>query len=961
MNSSLPIWQIHPPIVETLRSGNRLVLVAPTGSGKTTQVPQMLLDAGLADNPYSPPTARRSRKIVVLQPRRVAARTVAARVAWERGVRLGAEVGYQIRFDDQTSLGTRICYITEGILLRWLQDDRRLSDVGIILFDEFHERNLLSDVALALVKQLQQTQRPELKMVVMSATLDAEPVAEYLDSVGQAYSRPEEKASGTGRTGGTPVLLSEGQSFPVEVCYLDRKDERPITEQAADVVERIVNAGEPGDVLVFMPGMAEINAALGAIRASRPGERIALIPLHGDLPPEEQDLAFQPNPLRKIVVATNVAETSVTIDGIRHVVDGGLARVARYDAERGISTLFVEEISRASAEQRRGRAGRTAPGTCYRLWTESGQLNRSERNTPEIQRSDLAEVVLLLHSLGIKRAAEFDWLDKPDPQAVERAERLLRTLGALDCARPEPTPDPSQEGNSMRTPPGFLPSLGGAGSGWLTSIDPRGADYSDLTAIGRQMLRLPMHPRYSRMLVEAAKHGCVPAAALCAALVSGRDLLMRLGRDDRHVVEARELFEASQESDFFTLMRAYQFAKNSNFSVEQCRRYGIHAQTARQVDQTFEQIMQLAERNGLVGSRGAKVEAEGTAAGQPSAARGQPGTDQGLRARSNVESGNLKPSGDPLLKCIMAGFIDQLCLRRSQGTLECDLTEGRHGSLMRESVVQNASLFVAATIREVQSRTSETLTLLGLATAVKREWIEEMFPDQIATAVEHLFDRTHKRVAAVKLVRFQDLVIHHEHQRDVDPGASGRCLAEANRKGWFELPLLNHDVKQFIARVNLVCAALPELEFPPLDDAAITECLARAFHGLTLVKEAQATHLRDELLKHLAKEQRDWLDELAPQTVPWPDGRKLKLLYAEHARNEEGKPNPPELQVKLHECFALRDHPKVCEGKLPVKFWLCAPDGKRMEATSDWPGFKSNNYPKLKAALQRKYPGVGWL
>jgi ATP-dependent helicase HrpB len=465
------------------------------------------------------------------------------------------------------------------------------------------------------------------------------------------------------------------------------------------------------------------------------------------------------------------------------------------------------------------------------------------------------------------------------------------------------------------------------------------------------------------MLVEAAQYGCVPAAALCAALVSGRDLLMRLGRDDQHIASARELFEASQESDFFTLMRAHQFAKNCNFSVEQCRRYGIHAQTARQVDQTFEQIMQLAERNGLLGSREVSDEAETATSGQSSPARGpsQPISANGPRTRSNVDSANPRPAGDPLLKCIMAGFIDQLCLRRSQGTLECDLTEGRHGSLMRESVVQNASLFVAATIREVQSRTSETLTLLGLATAVEREWIEEMFPDQLATAVEHLFDRTHKRVAAVKLARFQDLVIHHEHQREVDPAASGRCLAEANRKGWFELPLLNHDVKQFIARVNLVCAALPELEFPPLDDAAITECLARAFHGLTLVKEAQATHLRDELLKHLAKEQRDWLDELAPQSVPWPDGRKLKLLYAERARNEDGKPNPPELQVKLHECFTLREHPRICEGKLPVKLWLCAPDGKRLEATSDWPAFKASQYPKLKATLQRKYPGVGWL
>src|SRR6266404_1504004 len=426
MNSSLPIWEIHSQVVAILRSGNRLVLVAPTGSGKTTQVPQMLLDAGLAGD----------KKIVVLQPRRVAARTVAARVAWERKVKLGAEVGYQIRFDDQTSLGTRICFVTEGILLRWLQDDRSLGDVGIVLFDEFHERNLLSDVALALVKQLQQSGRPDLKLAVMSATLDADPVAEYLANEGRESRPPgESEQPANPGTGATPVLLSEGQSFPVEVRYLDHKDVRPVTEQAADAVERIVERDEPGDILVFMPGMAEINATLGAIQGARLRERVALIPLHGDLPPEDQDRAFQPNPLRKVVVATNVAETSVTIDGIRHVVDSGVARVARYDAERGISTLFIEEISRASAEQRKGRAGRTAPGTCHRLWTESGHLNRPERNTPEIQRSDLAEVVLLLHSLGIKRAAQFDWLDKPDPQAVERAEKLLRTLGALADAR----------------------------------------------------------------------------------------------------------------------------------------------------------------------------------------------------------------------------------------------------------------------------------------------------------------------------------------------------------------------------------------------------------------------------------------------------------------------------------------------------------------------------------------------
>jgi ATP-dependent helicase HrpB len=899
---TLPIWQIHGQLIETLRSGNRLALVAPTGSGKTTQVPQMLLDSGLAG----------AGKIVVLQPRRVAARTVAARVAWERSVQLGAEVGYQIRFDDQTSQGTRISYVTEGILLRWLQDNPRLTNVSAVLFDEFHERNLLSDVALALAKRLQQRERPDLKIVVMSATLEAEAVAEYLEPC--------------------PVIVSEGRSFPVEVRYLSQPDERPVTEQAADAVEDIVNSGEAGDILVFMPGMAEINATIGAVRAADIRERLALIALHGDLPAEQQDLAFAPNSLRKVVVATNVAETSVTIDGIKHVVDAGMARVSRYDAERGINTLLLEPISRASAEQRQGRAGRTAPGTCHRLWTESGQLNRPERNTPEIQRSDLAEVVLLLHSLGVRQAAEFDWLDKPDPQAVERAERLLELLGALGAYRnQEPgraSLPASQAAQDQRSP-------GSAGaSPYQTEVHGE----AGLTPIGRQMLKLPMHPRYSRMLVEAARHSCVPAAAQCAALVSGRDLLMRVGREDKHIKEARELFEASQESDFYTLMRAYQFAKNCDFNLERCRRYGIHAQTARQVEQTYEQILNLA------GALGSPTPAAASAA--PAMASSQQ---------------------DPLLRCLMTGFIDQICLRRDQGTLECELTEGRRGTLMRESVVQNAPLFVAATIREVSGRGSENLTLLGLASAIKREWVEETFPEQLGVKIEHLYDRTHKRVAAVKLVRFRDLVIHHEHQREVDAKAAGRTLAEAARKGYFELPLFNHEVKQLIQRVNLVAAVRPELEFPAFDEEAITTCLARAFEGLTLAKEAQATPLRDGFRSHLAPEQLGWLDELAPTSIPWPDGRRLKLLYPEGPEKEGAEKSgarvqapAPELQVKIQECFALKDHPLICEGKVPVTLWLSAPDGKRLEATSNWPAFKTGGYLKLKPALQKKYPGVPW-
>ncbi len=839
--TALPIWKIHADILHSLQAGRRLVLVAPTGSGKTTQVPQMLLDAGTAGD----------KMIVVLQPRRVAARTVAARVASERGGKLGAEIGYQIRFDDHTSPSTRICFVTDGILLRWLQDDHTLANLGAVIFDEFHERNLLSDVALALVKNLQQTQRPDLVLLVMSATLDAEPVAAYLDHC--------------------PILISEGQSYPVEVGYLPLPDQRLITAQAAEAVARIINQDGPGDILVFMPGRGEINGTLDALRGLRTTERVACIPLHGELEPQEQDRAFAPNTLRKIIVATNVAETSITIDGIRHVVDSGLARVARYDAERGIGTLLLEPISRASADQRKGRAGRTAPGTCHRLWTVFGHKDREERNTPEIQRSDLAEVVLLLHSLGIQQAATFDWLDKPDPQSVERAERLLTMLGAVHEA--------------------------------------------DLTPIGLQMLRLPMHPRYSRMLIEASLRGCVADAALCAALVSGRDLLARLDRDDDASKATREMFEDSDASDFITLMRAFEFAKANNFSFERCRTHGINAQVARQVEQTCQQILHAAHQ-------------------------------QRLYDRDALSS--QPPNDEALQRCLMAGFIDQLAKRRDPNHPTCDLTDQRQGQLVRESVVQDTPFFVAANLRETPSRQ----TLLSLATAIQPVWIAEMFPQHLSTSIEHLFDAKNKRVAAMKLTRYRDLIIEQKpQQRDLDPQASGRCLAEAHQSGAFDLPLLDHRLKQFIARVNLIHTTLPELEFAPLDAPAITTCLARAFAGLTLVKEAQAAPLTAAFHQHLEKGQLSWLDELLPLSISWPSSGTVKVSYVN---------DTPEAQVKLQECFALKEHPTLCEGHLPVRLSLHTPDGKRLTTTTDWPIFLTREWPKYRQAVAKKFSGVLW-
>jgi ATP-dependent helicase HrpB len=873
----LPIWQIHEAILGALRQSNRLVLAAPTGSGKTTQVPQMVLEAGLAGG----------KKIVVLQPRRVAARAVAARVAWERGGKLGSEVGYQVRFDDTTSPGTLIAFVTEGILLRWLQDDPKLGSIGALVFDEFHERNLLSDVSLALAKRLQETSRPDLKILVMSATLEVEPLARYL-----AFPPALPEISPIP----CPVLVSEGRMFPVQIVYAGYQDETPAVERAAAAVERVILDGEAGDILVFMPGMGEINATIRGIQSLRLPEPVTLIPLHGDLPPEDQDRAFLAANCRKIIVSTNVAETSVTIDGIRHVVDSGLARISRYDPERGFSALQIEEISRASADQRAGRAGRTAPGTCHRLWTESGHLNRPARNTPEIQRADLAEAVLLLHSLGIRQAAEFDWLDKPDRTSVQRAETLLRSLGAL-----RQTEDEAGESRD-----------------------------SDITPLGRQMLRLPMHPRYARMLIEAARGNCLPAAALCAALVSGRDLLTRLGRDDAHVKEARELFEGSPVSDFHTLMRAFQFARNGGFNVERCRRYGIHAATARQIDQTFEQILEMARRQGL-------VKENSTGAEPPSG----PGADEAL------------------CRAILAGFLDQVCVRRNLGSLDCEMTEGRQGKLMRESVVQNAPLLAVALVKEVTLRDSGRTTLLGLATAIKREWLVELAPDQIRHTLEHVYDHAHKRVAAIRFERFHDLVIHHQHQAELDPEASGACLADAYLRGEFELPLFNHELRQLIARANFAARFLPELELPPFTKPNLKKALATAFRGVSLAKQAQAVPLREPFERFLGRDHLGLLDELAPTRLKWPEGKPTKLVYSGD-EDETEKPSPPEAQVKLADCFTLKEHPLVCEGRVPARLLLQTPDGKRLETTTDWPAFRASQYPKLRGVLAKKFPGQIW-
>ncbi|MEP7248212.1 MAG: ATP-dependent helicase HrpB [Spartobacteria bacterium] len=522
----LPIYELEDELVRALTAQPRLILQAPTGSGKSTQVPQILLDRGLLGEG----------EVVVLQPRRLATRLLASRVAAERKVRLGDEVGYQIRFEKIASKKTRIRFVTEGILLRQLLQDPELRGVAAILFDEFHERHLYGDITLARALQLQETTRPDLQLVVMSATLESDKLEKYLAPC--------------------PTLTSSGRMHPVVVAYLTkpvRAENYPIWDLAADELERIAAQTE-GDVLIFMPGKYEITRTISALRASRLSDRFIPLPLYSELPPAEQDAALARYEKRKVIVATNVAETSLTIDGVRVVIDSGVARIARFDPRRGINTLFIEKISRASADQRTGRAGRTAPGHCLRLWTESEHLERAAQELPEVKRLDLAEVVLTLKASGIEDIAGFRWLESPDPKALENAEQLLTDLGAIRAGK--------------------------------------------LTSLGRRMLAFPVHPRYARMLLAAQEQRCVRGIALIAALTQGRNLLRRAeGKEMRD--EREDFFGGEDESDLFILLRAFRFAEKNNFDPRRCARLGVNGGAAREAAQLWEQFLSIARAEGL--------------------------------------------------------------------------------------------------------------------------------------------------------------------------------------------------------------------------------------------------------------------------------------------------------------------------------------------------------------------------
>lgn len=483
--SLLPIDEVLDELLARLRAGPNAVLQAPPGAGKTTRVPPALAASGVAG----------AGQILVLEPRRIAARAAARRIAEEQGWTLGREVGWQIRFERNFTRDTRILFVTEGILVQRLQRDPFLDGIGAVLFDEFHERSLFADLSLALVRRVQLEARPELRLLPMSATLDGERLAAFLDA---------------------PLVTSAGRLFPIALEYLEQPPaETPLATLVARGVRRGLEATS-GDLLVFLPGAPEIRRADEALTALARERELALVQLYGDLPSAEQDRVLRPGSRRKVVLATNVAETSITVDGVTGVVDTGWMKESAADPATGLERLALTRISRASAEQRAGRAGRQAPGWCLRLWSAHEHRGLQERSRPEIRRADLAWTALQLAAWGERDLVGFPWFEAPDEAALATAESTLRRLGAI-----------AEDG---------------------------------VTPLGRKLAEFPLHPRLALLVLEGERGGVADDAALVAALLSDRD---PTASAESRVSGSR----TSSQSDLLSKLDSLRSARSSSYSA----------------------------------------------------------------------------------------------------------------------------------------------------------------------------------------------------------------------------------------------------------------------------------------------------------------------------------------------------------------------------------------------------------
>ncbi len=868
---SLPIDLLLPQIITSLQSSPNLVIEAPPGAGKTTRVPPTLLGKSVSDN----------KEVWVLEPGRLAARMSARRVAEELGEKLGETVGYQVRFDEVSSAKTRLRFMTEGVLTRRLLSNPNLDGVGVVVLDEFHERHLQSDVALALLRRLQHTTRPDLKIVAMSATLDALPIAKFLSDC--------------------QILRSEGRRFDVAIEYQSQYTDKPLADQVADAVHRLMKEEMNGDVLIFLPGASEIRRAQAACAQIAAKNDLLVLPLHGDLPPAEQDVAVRPADRRKVILSTNVAETSITIDGVVAVIDSGLARIAGHSPWSGIPTLSVQRVSKASATQRAGRAGRTQAGRCLRLYTAQDFAARADYESPEVKRLDLSEIALELHAADIRDLNDFDWYEAPSNESVVAAETLLQRLGAV-------------ERNGQ------------------------------ITQTGRRMLRFPLHPRQSRLLVEGESRGVVREAAAIVALIGERSLDAKSFAP--HSSDQKRNAKSIGPSDLLMQLDVLAEAERVKFEPEELRARKINPGAAKSVDRVRRQLISVSRQNKT--------------------------PNQPLIAAENVE--------EALIISILCGFPDRVARRKVQkGKLGSDnekeillLSNGGAARLSEASVVRDAEFLVAVDAAEKRysgldskGRDGVNVTMVETASAIEPEWLLDLFPNQLHEEVEISWNAQSERVEIMNRFYYDQLVIDEKRideksgwgtLSDEDESRVARKLADAAHSIGLQKFIEIGIITRFIARLEFLRSLFNDESLPRLGENNVQDALIELCKGKRSFAELRVAINQGELIQvlrgYLSLAQNALMERMAPEYISLPARRRVQVNY------ESGK--PPWIESRLQDFFGLSNGPTVAEGRVPLVLHLLAPNHRPMQVTTDLAGFWTRHYPQIRKELSRRYPRHAW-
>ncbi len=823
--NKLPIDEILPALLASFHTHQNIILHAPPGAGKTTRVPLALLDV----------IPLEAGRIIMLEPRRIAAVSAARWMARTLDEEVGQTVGYAIRFDSCISKTTRIEVVTEGILTRRIQGDPGLAGVALVIFDEFHERSIHADLGLALCREVQQL-RPGLKVMVMSATLDLQPLAALLDNA--------------------PVISSEGRAFDVELKYLDDiGGPARLSQRMTAAVIRALKETE-GDILAFLPGSGEIRAcAVQLAEFSDVSRTVDVCQLYGDLPITEQQKVIQSGPRRKVVLATSIAETSLTIEGIRTVIDCGVSRRLQYDPGNGLNRLVTVRESRASAEQRAGRAGRTAPGVCYRLYSQHTLQAMAAHTPPEICVTDLSQLLLELAAWGVSDPAQLGWLDAPPGAAQESARRLLAELDLFD-------------------------------------------ESGRITISGREVVKMPLHPRLGRLLLRARELGCSGLGCHIAALLSERDLFR---------FDAGGGVPPRSSSDIDDRFEAF---RNWRTSGRADRRMDLSA--AKNVERVVRQL----ERSLAV-------------------------------PRNEVDCVD---AADSLSRLLVAAYPDRLARRRPTGTGGYVLASGRGARISDRSSVRAADYVVALALDAGSQAEARIHLAAEISESVIRE--ERLKHIQHETAVN--WDDREGRVTARRRELLGAIQLSSEAVVPTAAEAIPVVIGALRVSGLALLPM-NETVSQLQSRLMLVRSAFPEHEWPDVSDAVLSdtleEWLAPHLEGVYSSKKLARLNIADILKQSLDYRQQRELDELAPTHLSVPSGSRIRIDYSGDI---------PVLAVKLQELFGLAVGPTVCSGRIPVLLHLLSPAGRPIQVTKDLRGFWDGSYLQVKKELKGRYPKHPW-